>query len=90
MDTETGRKVGMLDLSSRLLVILLLVVVGTAATDCVDAQGRQNPVGFACKSRHLDVISYPKHPDVVSPDDKSGIHLTKDFSFREQENGAGG
>jgi hypothetical protein len=87
MDTEIGCRVGRLEMSNRLLVLLLLVVVGTAAIGHVDAQGRQNPVGFACHSRYFAVMSYTKHPDVVSPDDKSGIHLTKDFSFRVMSGG---
>lgn len=82
MDTETGRQVGRLEPSNRWLVLLLLVVVGTAVISHVDAQGRQNPVGFACHSRYFAVMSYPKHPDVVSPDGKSEIRLTKAFSFR--------
>jgi len=82
MNTETGRRVGRVGLSNRLSVLLLLVIVGTAAIDHLDAQGRQGPVGFACHSRYFAVMSYPEHPDVVSPDDKSAIHLTKEFSFR--------
>lgn len=82
MDTETGYRVRRFEPSNRLFVLLLLVAVGAATIDHVDAQGRQNPVGFACHSRHFDVMSYPEQPDVASPDGKSEINLTKAFSFR--------
>lgn len=87
MDTEAGRQMGRLEPSNRLLVLLLLVVVGTAAIGYADAEGRQNPVGFACHSRYFVVMSYPEHPDVVSPDGKSEVHLTKAFSFRVMSGG---
>lgn len=82
METEIGLRVNRRKPTDRFVVLLLLVVVGTATISHVEAQARHNPVGFACRSRYFVVTSYPKHPDVVSPDGKSEIHLTKAFSFR--------
>lgn len=46
------------------------------------AKWRHDPDSFACNSRYFVLVGHPKHPDVVSPDGNSDIHLTENFAFR--------
>lgn len=68
-------------------VFFLLAISAVLALPTLAAKEHHSPDAFACDSRYFLLLGHPEHPNVVSPNGRAEIHLTRNFEFRVLSHG---